>query len=217
MDIEAFVKARYTTKSFDPSRKIDPALMDQIETLLRLSPSSTNAQPWHFFIAGTEEGKARVAKAAMGTFAFNGDKIRNASHVVVLCACAAMEDKHLLDVLGQEEKDKRFTDAQSRETQHRGRSYFVNRHRFELRDAPHWMEKQVYLSLGFLLLGAATLGVDACPIEGFDQVALDAELDLRAKGLISSVVVALGYHSADDFNAALPKSRLPVDAVITRL
>lgn len=217
MDIASILTKRYTAKAFDPDRKIDPAIVAQIEMLLRYSPSSTNFQPWHFIIAETEQGKARVAKATVGRYAFNSEKITKASHVVVLCARATIQDQDLAAVLSQEDKDGRFADPQAKETQHQGRSYFVNRHRFELRDAAHWMDKQVYLALGFLLLGAATLGVDACPIEGFDQVALDEELGLRSQNLNSTVIVALGYHSDADFNANLPKSRLPADAVLTKI
>jgi len=217
MDIEQLVKTRYTSKAFDPSRKIEPAVIEKIETILRYSPSSTNAQPWHFFIVGTDEGKARLMRGMTGRYAFNGEKIKNASHAALMCHRAVIDEAHLLDVLAQEEKDGRFVDAKAKEGQHQGRSYFVNRHRFELRDAQHWMDKQVYLALGFLLLGAATLGIDACPIEGFDQVALDEELGLRAKNLNSSVIVALGYHSDADFNAGVPKSRLETEKVITRL
>ena len=73
------------------------------------------------------------------------------------------------------------------------------------------------LALGTLLPGAATLGIDACPMEGFDQNVLDEELGLRARGFTSSVIVSLGYSSAEDFNAKLPKSRLPLETVLTRL
>ena len=38
--------------------------METLENLLRFSPSSTNLQPWHFIVAGTAEGKERVANAA---------------------------------------------------------------------------------------------------------------------------------------------------------
>ena len=67
------------------------------------------------------------------------------------------------------------------------------------------------------LLGAAALGVDATPMEGFDAVALDAELGLRERGFTSVVLVALGHRSEKDFNAALPKSRLPAEQVISVL
>ncbi|MNT48962.1 Oxygen-insensitive NAD(P)H nitroreductase [compost metagenome] len=79
------------------------------------------------------------------------------------------------------------------------------------------MANQVYLALGGLLMAAATLGVDATPMEGFDTRLLDAELGLRERGFTSVVLVSLGYRSAQDFNAALPKSRLAQEQVFTFL
>ena len=73
------------------------------------------------------------------------------------------------------------------------------------------------MALGTLLLGAATLEIDACPIEGFDAKLLNDALGLREKGLSAVVLVALGYRSAEDFNASLPKSRLPQSAVLTEI
>lgn len=217
MNIAQIAQSRYTTKAFDPARRIPDDQVAQLETLLRFSPSSTNSQPWHFFIAGTEEGKARVAKATTGFYSFNEPKVKNASHVVVFCTRASIDEAHLQALLDQEDKDGRFATPEARARQHVSRSFFVNNHRFELRDAQHWMEKQVYLAVGTLLLGAGVLGIDACPIEGFDMKAMDEELGLRAMGMTSSVIVALGYRAADDFNAKLPKSRLPLEQVLTRL
>jgi nitroreductase/dihydropteridine reductase len=91
----------------------------------------------------------------------------------------------------------------------------VNLHRNELHDTQQWMEKLVYIALGTLLLGAAALEIDATPIEGYDHVTLDEALGLRERGLKSVVMAALGYRSADDFNAALPKSRLPAEEIFT--
>ena len=79
------------------------------------------------------------------------------------------------------------------------------------------MARQAYISLGFLLMGAATLGLDATPIEGFFPEKLDAALGLTEQGLKSVVVASIGHRSAQDFNATLPKSRLPADQLITRL
>jgi nitroreductase/dihydropteridine reductase len=52
-------------------------------------------------------------------------------------------------------------------------------------------------------------------MEGFDQRALDQALGLREKGFTSVVLVSLGYRSEADFNAALPKSRLPREEIFT--
>lgn len=64
-----------------------------------------------------------------------------------------------------------------------------------------WASKQTYIALGNMMTSAAFLGIDSCPIEGFqyDEV---AEL-LSEKGIIDSenfapsVMVAFGYREED--------------------
>ncbi len=215
MSITETARTRYTTKVFDPSRKIPQDTLEDLLTLLRYTPSSVNSQPWHFIIAGTEEGKARIARATRDGNSYNADKILNASHVVVLCVHTDFTGEHLAALLHQEEQDGRLLTPEASATQNTTRCKYVNLHRDERRDLRHWMEKQVYIALGTLLLGAAELQVDACPIEGFDARILDAELGLADRGLASQVLVALGYRSEDDFNARLPKSRLPAETTFT--
>ena len=218
MDISRFSLSKHTCKAYDPARKISQDQVEQIKTLLRYSPSSVNSQPWHFIIASSAEGKERIAKATQqGPYSANVAKIMNASHVVVFCARTAMDDAHIARLLAQEEADGRFPTEEGKQMQNRGRTYYVNLHRFDLKDSQHWMEKQVYLALGTLLLGAAAMEIDATPIEGFDPRILDEELGLRDKGMTSVVLAALGYRSQDDFNAKLPKSRLPAGEVISEL
>lgn len=217
MDIAHLAQSRYTTKAFDPEKKIPEPLIGQLRTLLRNCPSSVNSQPWHFVIAASPDGKARIAKATQGSFAYNEPKIRNASHVVVLCGRTRLDDAHLDAVLAQENRDGRFATPEAMANQNKSRRYYVNLHQNELRDERSWIERQVYLALGALLLGAGALNIDACPMEGFDTSALDAELGLAKQGLTGLVLVALGYRGTDDFNAKLPKSRLPEEAVITTL
>ena len=151
MNIAEIATSRRTAKAFDPDRKLPPEIVEQIETLLRFSPSSVNSQPWHYVIASSDEGKARVAKATVGGYAFNEPKVRNASHVVVFCTRANIDEQHLETLLAQEAGDGRFASDEARAAQQRGRSYFVGMHRFEKRDAQHWMEKQTYLALGTAL------------------------------------------------------------------
>ena len=218
MDIARIALSRHTCKAYDPSRKIPAEQIEQLKTLLRYSPSSINSQPWHFIIASSEEGKARVARAAQqDVYASNGPKILNASHVVVFCARTAMDDAHLADLLAQEEVDGRYPTPEGKAMQNKGRNYYTSLHRFDAKDTQHWMEKQVYLALGTLLLGAAALEIDATPIEGFDARLLNEELGLREQGMTSVVLAALGYRSPDDFNAKLPKSRLAAERVISEL
>lgn len=95
---------------------------------------------------------------------------------------------------------------------------FVNIHKQDYKDTQHWMDKQVYLNIGQFLLGVATLGIDATPMEGVEVSVLDEEFGLREKGHSSIVVVALGYSDSDkDFKSKLPKSRLPYETILTEV
>lgn len=217
MTIIDVANARYTTKVFDNSKKLSSEQVEDVKQLLRLSPSSTNLQPWHFILTGTDEGKARIATATSGTYSFNEPKVLNASHVVVFCAKTTLDEDYLEFVLQQEQADGRFISDEVMAGQHKGRSFFANLHRFDYKDAQHWMEKQVYLNVGNFLLGVASLGLDAVPIEGFDARVLDAEFGLREQGLTSVVIVAIGHRSEKDFNAELPKSRLPLSVTLTEI
>lgn len=217
MTIIDVAHSRYTTKVFDNSKKLSAEQVGQVKELLRLSPSSTNLQPWHFILTGSEEGKARIAKSTTGVYGFNEAKVLEASHVVVFCARTTLDDDYLKLVLNQEQADGRFSSDEVMAGQHKGRSYFAGLHRFDYKDAQHWMEKQVYLNVGNFLLGVAALGLDAVPIEGFDPRILDAEFGLREKGYTSVVIVSVGHRSEKDFNAGLPKSRLPLSMTLTEV
>lgn len=105
MDIISVALKRHSTKAFDASKKLTPEQAEQIKTLLQYSPSSTNSQPWHFIVASTEEGKARVAKSAADNYVFNERKMLDASHVVVFCAKTAMDDARLKLVVDREDAD----------------------------------------------------------------------------------------------------------------
>jgi nitroreductase/dihydropteridine reductase len=219
-DITDIAKARHTTKGYDATKKISDADIAKVKELLRFSPSSTNAQPWHFIMASSAAGKERVAIGTDGKFPFNSPSIRAASHVVVFAARKALKPDYLLDVLNKEESDGRYVgDPEAQKAQmHAGRNMFLNLHKDELRDEQQWNEKQVYLNVGQFLLGVAALGIDATPMEGFDPVALDAEFGLAEKGFTSLVVVPIGYSdAATDYNAALPKSRLTIADILTEV
>ena len=217
MNITEIVNNRYSAKEFDATKKISDADFQQIKDVLRLSPSSVNLQPWHFLIADTQEGKERIAKGTQGFFKFNTPKVLDASHVIVIAARTDANEDYMNSILEQEDQDGRFAAQEFKDQMHGGRMLFANIHRYDLKDLPHWMEKQVYLNMGALLLGAAALGIDACPMEGVDVKALDEEFSLREKGFTALAVVSLGYRKDSDFNAKLPKSRFPEETVITQL
>ncbi len=216
MNLNDIMLNRYSTKEFDRHKKISPELVEQIHSLLRFSPSSVNSQPWHFLIAESDSAKQRVAKGSE-KYDFNTQKILDASLVVVFCARTEMTEEFLNHLTETEEQDGRYDAPAFKAMVHGARKMFVDLHRFDFKDLQHWLEKQVYLNIGSLLTGAAILGIDALPMEGVDMPTLDSEFGLRDKGFTSVGVVALGYRSETDFNAGLPKSRLPESEIISTI
>lgn len=219
MDIIKVLNSRYSTKEFDPNKKISDEDFSKVKEILRMSPSSTNLQPWHFVIASSEEGKKRMAKGTEGFFHFNAEKVLNASHVVLFCSRISANEDYMQHILDIEEKDGRYPNNQIKQNVNGGRNIFADIHKYDLKDLQHWMEKQVYLNIGNFLLGVATLGIDACPMEGLDMKALDKEFGLHEKGFTAITAVSIGYRTENDFNATdkTPKSRLPEQEAITIL
>lgn len=214
MDIIKVIEQRYSTKAFTENRKIDRNVMEGVMKLLRLAPSSTNIQPWHFIIAESKAARKRIAKATQGFYIFNETKVLEASAVVIFATRVAAEDEYMNHLIEREDQDGRFMTAEQKAQTHGGRMIFSNIHHYDLKDQQHWLEKQSYLNLGSFLLGVAALGLDALPMEGFDMKILNEEFGLIAKGFTATALVAIGYHSEGDFNLTTPKSRLLMEEVV---
>lgn len=183
MNLNATLSWRYTTKEYDSTKKLSAEHIAQIKQLLRMSPSSVNLQPWHFILAETEEGKKRVAKGAQGFFHFNEPKIRNAAAVVVFCSKTDVDEAYIQHLIETQDKDGRFPNQDIKNGTYGALKTFVDIHRYELKDLPHWLEKQVYLNMGSLLLGVASLGIDATPMEGIDTKSPGRRIRLARKRL----------------------------------
>ena len=80
-----------------------------------------------------------------------------------------------------------------------------------------WARNQAYIALGNLVNSAALLGIDACPMEGFDRAKYDEILGLKAKGLASAVIATLGYRLPTDKYANAPKVRFSKEEVLVRI
>ncbi|SDY07833.1 oxygen-insensitive NAD(P)H nitroreductase [Acinetobacter kyonggiensis] len=217
MDLLNISKTRYTTKAYDPIRKIPQEQINRLLEILRLTPSSINIQPWHFFIADNPVAKERIAKALVGKYAYNAPKVLESSHTILFCTKADISEQHLDNLLTQDDISGRFKDSNAKQGQKDSRAGYVNYYRNEKGDIQRWAENQTFIALGQILLAAGIEGIDATPIGGFDEQIINDELQLTEKGLIPSVLLTLGYRSENDFNARLPKSRLSKEEIFTQL
>lgn len=215
MDALAVARSRYTTKHYDPSRRVSDEDFAKLLEILRLAPSSVNAQPWQYFIADTDEAKEKILPAILD---FNRDRITNASHVIVFTVYDELSDAYLKSVLEQEDKDGRLgNNPEIKAQQDAGRRHFVGLHQVSPSELISWESRQAYIAQGFLLMAAASMGIDTTPIEGADFVKLDDILGLHAKGLRSVFVMSFGYRDPADGNAQRPKSRLPKETIFHKI
>lgn len=214
MNIESLLRKRHTAKAYDQNHHLSDAQKQVIVDLLRYSPSSVNSQPWHFFVIESEQARARILPAVMDA---NAPKVNHAGLTIVFTIPRVMTEQHFQALLDAEQRDGRFADEAARQREDGVRRFFVELNSQTPEQQRAWMARQAYIALGFLLLGAASQGLDASPLEGFDTAKMDAALGLEALGLTSVVLATVGQHSEDDFNARLPKSRLSEQCVVTRL
>ena len=85
-------KERYTTKHYDPTRKISDDDLNTLKEILRLTPSAVNIQPWFFYFGTTEAAKLKIMPAIPD---FNIPRIQGCSCFVVLCSKTRMTDDDL--------------------------------------------------------------------------------------------------------------------------
>lgn len=197
---------RYATKQFERARTIPDEVWQVLEQSLVLSPSSFGLQPWRFLVIDSPDLRERLRKHS-----WNQSQITDAARLVVFTTRTDLTEpdvdrfmNHLAVVQGREPATLEgyrnivvsFAAAMNREARHA------------------WNARQTYIALGQFMTAAAVLGIDTCPIEGFDPVGYNEELDLIDSGYSVSVVCAVGYRSPEDKYAATPKARFPIGEMI---
>ncbi|MBP6994357.1 NAD(P)H-dependent oxidoreductase [Candidatus Woesebacteria bacterium] len=199
---EALNKAlhwRYATKKFDPSKKLSDQTLNALLESLRLAPSSSGLQPWKFLVVTNPGVRKQIKEVAHEQL-----QIVDASHLIVLTRPLHID----VDLVDRHIANTARIRGVTVDSMAKYRNTIVNSIRSKTSEnLISWATAQIYIALGFLLESAALLGVDACPMEGFDKDKLDGVLGLSEKGLASAVICALGYRSEEDKYASIQKSR----------
>lgn len=200
---------RYATKAFNPEKKIPKEDLEILLESLRLTPSSFGLQPWGFVVVETQEILDQLLPVS-----WNQQQVTQASQTIVLCSKESMDEAYV-DLYIADLCEKRGMKVEDMEGLSKVIKDFLSKHSEE--SLKSWMSDQVYIALGQLMTVAATLKIDACPMEGFDSNAYDEILGLKEKGLRSVVVCPVGYRASDDKYATLTKIRWELDDVIVRM
>jgi nitroreductase len=207
------ISQRRAVKLFAPV-EISDEMRDQILNAARHAPSSFNMQPYRFYWAGSAKGKAAVAKLCLGQM-----PAKTASALVVAVAdigsLAATSHRQAEWMRSRSE----FSEAKIRDyerTARIGRILFMPgpfgifaafkwgmfwllnlwkvmgmpplfRH-----DLFKWATKSTSLACENLMIAAEALGINTCPMEGFDGRRLSKYLGLSARYHEIVMVIAVG-------------------------
>ena len=208
-DVVARMEWRYATKEFDPAKPVSADDWASLEQALVLAPSSFGLQPWRFIVVTDQATKARLLPAS-----WNQAQIVDASHVVVFATRTELVDADIDDYIARISEVRGLTIESQAGYRRMMAGYLLPR---DTRFIREWGAKQTYIALGTLMTAAAMIGVDVCPIDGFDPAKYDEILGLTAQGYTSVVVAAAGHRTEGDKYARLAKVRFPKERVVTHV
>jgi nitroreductase len=199
---------RYATKKFDPTRKIAAEDWQTLEQALIHSPSSYGLQPWKFFVVTDP-----AVRAKLHSVSWNQPQIVDASHLVVFAVkknlSAADVDRYLTRIA-----EVRGVSLESLEG---FKQMMLGSLKKPVDEVNAWSTRQVYIALGFFLSAAAMLGIDACPMEGFQPEKYDEILGLTKLGYGATVLATAGYRASNDPTLALAKVRFKTEDVVANV
>jgi nitroreductase len=197
---------RYATKVFDATKTIPAETWFALEESLILTPSSFGLQPWKFLIITDKALREQLVEHS-----WNQRQVADCSHLVVMLAKKNMLEADVDKLLHRIVEVRGGTaDALAG---------YKGMMMGSIGAAPpenvtQWSKNQAYIALGQLMGAAALLGIDTCPMEGFVATKYDEILGLAGTDYTTCVLLPVGYRSADDKYASLPKVRFESKDVI---
>lgn len=204
---------RRAIKEFEPDKKILEADFDFILEVGRRSPSSFGWEPWKFVVVQNMELREKLMEPSWGA----QKQLASASHFVLLLARKGDEMRVGSDYL--KNKSQKI-DQLPAEVEEMKLGFFKGfmENEFDLTDDRKifdWACKQVYLPFANMMTAAAQIGIDSCPMEGFDRAKIEAIL--AAEGVVDTnklgvaAMLAFGYKKED---SPYPQSRFPMEEVV---
>ena len=197
MEFKELLMARYATKKFD-GKKIDEDKFDQVLDMICFSPSALNIQPWKIKVVTDEETKKKLSAASL-----DQAQITTCSHLLVFCALTDLPGNvekitTMMKGVGvPEENLKMFQNVID---------IFLSNYTSEtgVVEAQH----NVFIAATTAIYAAKSLGIDSCPMQGFNPEAYSEILDIPS-GLVPTILVPMGYPA----DKQMPKMRFPKEDI----
>jgi len=201
---------RYGVKRYDSSKKVQQHDMDKLRDAIRMAPSSFGLQPFKVLFIEDADLRAKLSVAS-----FHQPQVTEASCLIVF-AIKTTIDEAFVDSYFANICNTRGVKLEGSLEKHRDSVvHSISRKQNDERLA--WATHQAYLALGFLLLAAAELKIDANAMEGFMPSQYDEILGLKQQGLHAVVIAAVGCRHPEDFYQHMAKVRRPKDELFIKI
>jgi len=202
-----FTKAmdfRHACKLFDETKKISKEQMNFILEAGHKSPSSFGMEPWKFLVITNDTLRSKLRPVC-----WDQPQITTSSHlVIVLTAIDAVKVESGIPAL-------RFG---RREMSQEKKDFYINLYANHLKETLSsdtniyaWTARQCYIAAANMMTAAAFIGIDSCPIEGFEKEKVEAVLGLDTSKYQVAMVLPFGYR----INPQSTQLRVPFDEVVT--
>jgi nitroreductase / dihydropteridine reductase len=189
---------RYASKAMN-NEVVTTEKLDAILEATNLTATSYGLQPYTILVVNNVDIKTKLQAAAYGQ-----PQVGSASHILVFCVPEKITEADIVAFI-QNVATTRHIPLEALEGYKQmmlGSVVSLTPEQQQI-----WSAKQAYIALGTALIAAAEQKVDTCPMEGFNTAQFDEILNLKEKGLISLVMLPIGYRSTEDATAGYAKVR----------
>jgi len=194
---------RHACKVFDNTKKISDEDMRYILEAGRKSPSSFGMEAWKFLVITNQELKEKLKPAC-----WNQPQMDTCSHLVIVLAGIDSVK------VASGEVEKRFA---RREMPQEKLDFYMGLYADHLKDVLNtdeniynWTSRQAYIASANMMTAGAVLGIDSCPIEGFNKNQVEEILGLDTTKHQLAMVLPFGYR----IDPQSTQQRLPLDEVV---
>ena len=194
---------RHACKIFDENKKISDEEINYILEAGRTSPSSFGMEGWKFLVISNKSLKEKLRPAC-----WNQVQITSCSHLVILLA--SIENVKPTSGIPA----KRFARRPLSQEQIDGYVDLYSNHLSQTLSSDeniyHWTSKQTYIAQGNMMTAGAYIGIDSCPIEGFEKDKVEEILELDTTQYQVSMLLPFGYR----LNEQPTQLRVPFEEVV---
>lgn len=181
MLLSELLDRRRSTRFFDPSRRLEEALLGEILQHVPLAPSNFNLQPWRILSVRSSAGKKRLYACA-----HEQSKVLDAPVTLILFGDSLCWRE--AEAVSEDMTQKGYFPAEAG----RGMVRLIHERYGNEESARQAVIKDVMLAAMTILLAATELGVDTAPMSYFDSQALIRSFKLP-EGAVPVLLISLGY------------------------